>query len=135
MERVRDMIGQIAKATAEEAKGISLIFRETEKMKDAARQVSLAIDEQTVSSRQISEVMELAAERGQQISRALSDHRMSSQSIFNIVEGVKGIPLENRKIASRVSNDLADLRKNSGLLKRETERFSSVATEGAVRVK
>ena len=133
MERVRDMISQSAKATAEEAKGISLIFRETEKMKDAARQVSLAIDEQTVSSRQISEVMEFAAERGQQISQALSGHRMSSKSIFNIVEGVKGIPLENRKIASRVSSDLADLRKNSALLRAETERFRFVAPEGAVR--
>jgi methyl-accepting chemotaxis protein len=132
MERVRDMISQIAKATAEEAKGISLIFRETEKMKDAARQVSLAIDEQTVSSRQISDATELAAERGQQISRALLDHKMSSKSIFNVVEGVKGIPIENRKIAFRVSDDLKGLRKDAEFLKTEAEVFIFTATERPV---
>jgi methyl-accepting chemotaxis protein len=132
MERVRDMISQIAKATAEEAKGISLIFRETEKMKDAARQVSLAIDEQTLSSRQISGAMELAAERGQQISRALLDHKMSSKSISNIVEGVKGIPIENRKIAFRVSDDLKGLRKDAEFLKTEAEVFIFTATERPV---
>ncbi|HET6516132.1 MAG TPA: phosphate/phosphite/phosphonate ABC transporter substrate-binding protein [Thermodesulfovibrionales bacterium] len=123
MGRVRSMIDHIEKATAGESKGIMLIIQATEKMRDVSRQVSKAIDEQKISSRQISGAVELTAERSQRISRSLSDHKFSSQCILNVIDGVKGIPAENRMLAFRISNSLRDLQKYAELLRTETERF------------
>ncbi len=132
MERVRNMTDQIAKATAEESKGILLIIKATEKMRDISRQVNKSMEEQTVSSRQISQAIELVSERSQQISRSLSEHKIGSRHISNIVDGVKGIPAENRKLAFRVSNALRELHQDSELLKTEIERFRFSEENGAV---
>lgn len=123
MERVRNMTDQIAKATAEESKGILLIIKATEKMRDAAQQVGKATEEQTISSRQISKAMEYVSERSHQISKALSEHKMGTQHILNSVDGVRGVPLENRKRASKINNTLRELHQDSDLLKTEMERF------------
>lgn len=125
MERVRNMTDQIAKATSEESKGVLLIIKATERMRDAAQQVNKATEEQTVSSRQISKAMELVSDQSKQISRALSEHKVGAQHILNTTEGIKGIPVENRKIASKVSTALRGLHKDSELLRSEMSRFKS----------
>ncbi len=132
MERVRNMTDQIAKATSEESKGILLIIKATEKMRDAAHQVSKATEEQTVSSRHISKAMEFVSERSQQISKALGEHKIGTQHILNLTDGLKGIPLDNRKLAFRITNTLRDLHQDSELLKMEMERFKFSEERGAV---
>jgi methyl-accepting chemotaxis protein len=123
MERVRNMTDQIAKATAEESRGILLIIKATEKMRDASQQVNRATEEQTGGSRQISQATEVVSEGIHQISRSLSEHKMATQHILNTVDGVKNIPLENRKLASKVNSALRHLHNDSELLQMEMERF------------
>ena len=139
MERVRNMTEQIANATAEESRGILLIIKATEKMRDASRQVSTATQEQTGGSRQISHAVEVVSEGIHQISRSLSEHKIATQHILNTVDGVKNIPLENRKLASKVNSALRHLHNDSELLQMEMERFrfsgkSDVAEQRGDRV-
>lgn len=123
VERVRDMTEQTAKATAEESKGVLLIMKAIEKMKDAALEVNRATEEQSMSSRQISQSMEFVAERSRQIAKSLSEQKMGTTQILNAVEGVKGVPVENRTLAFRISSTLENLHKDSEVLKVEMERF------------
>lgn len=123
MERVKNMIDQIAKATSEESEGILMIMKATEKMRDVSRHVSMATREQTVSGKQISQAVDLVSEKSQQISHSLSEQKHGAQHIFNIVDGVRGIPAENRKLAFGISNKLRNLHNDSELLKAEIERF------------
>ncbi len=132
MERVRNMTDQIAKATSEESKGVLLIIQATEKMKDASQQVGRATEEQTMSSGQISKAMEFVSERSHQISKALSEHKLGTQHILNSIDGVKGIPIENRKRAFTISKTLRDLHQDSDLLKTEMERFRFQQSSEAV---
>lgn len=131
MERVWGMTDQIAKATSEESEGVLLIMKATEKMRDAAQQVSRSTEEQTMSSRQIFHAMELVFERSQQIAKALSEHKVATHHISNVIEGLRGIPVENRKLAFRVSTALRDLHKDSELLEKEMEhlKFSEKRVE------
>ena len=123
MERVRNMTDQIAKATAEESKGVVLIIKATEKMRDVSQHVSKATEEQTGGSRQISLAMEVVSEGIHQISRSLSEHKIATQHILNTLDGVKSIPMENRKLAFKVNGALRNLHNDSELLQIEMERF------------
>jgi len=123
MERVRNMTDQIAKATAEESKGILLIIQATEKMRDVSQHVSKATEEQAGGSRQISQAMEVVSDGIHQISSSLAEHKIATQHILNTVDGVKNIPMENRKLAFKVSGALRNLHNDSELLNMEMERF------------
>ncbi|MGD0883525.1 MAG: phosphate/phosphite/phosphonate ABC transporter substrate-binding protein [Thermodesulfovibrionales bacterium] len=123
MERVRNGANQIANATAEQSRGAALIIKATEKMKEVSGQVSKATEEQTITSKQISSAMDLVAERSEQMSRSLAEHKIGSQNILCTVEGVKEVPVENRKMAFNIGNTLRDLQKDSELLKVEMQRF------------
>lgn len=131
MERVRNMTDQIAKSTAEESKGILLIIKATEKMRDVSQQVSKATDEQAVGSRQISEAMEVVSEGIHRISSSLSEHKIATQHILNMIDGVKNIPMENRKLAFKVNGALRNLSNDSELLQIEMERFRFSEEGGA----
>lgn len=122
-DRVRNMIDHIAKATAEQSQGVVLVMQAAEKMKDLSRQVSRATEEQTLSSRHIAQATETVSERSRQISKSLMEHKKGSQSILLSVEEVKNIPVENRRLAFRISKTLWNLQKDAELLKAEMERF------------
>ena len=130
VERVRDMTEQTAKATAEESKGILLIMKTIEKMRDAALEVNRATEEQSMSSRQISQSMEFVAERSRQIAKSLSEQKIGTTQILDAVEGVKGVPVENRALAFRISNTLENLHKDSEILRVEMERFRYTEEQG-----
>lgn len=132
MERVWNMTDQIAKATSEETKGVLFIMTAMEKIRDASHQVNKATDEQSISIRQISQAMELVSERSQQISSALAEHKMGSQYILNSLDGVKSVPVGNRKLAFKVSSALRDLREDSELVRMEMERFKFSEEKGAM---
>ena len=123
MEKVRDMTGSIANATAEQSRGAALIMQATDSMRNASRQVSKATDEQASTSQQISGAVDNVSARSQQISKSLLETKKNSQNILNSVEGVKNIPEENRKLAFRINKMLWDLQKDAELLKAELERF------------
>jgi methyl-accepting chemotaxis protein len=132
MERVRNMTDHIAKSTAEQSKGISLIIKATEQIKNISVQVTKTTEEQTLSSRQVSQAMEFVSEKSLQISKSLIEHKIGSMHISNTVDGIKGVPVENRKIAFRVSNTIRELYNDAELLKTEVERFRFIEEKGTV---
>lgn len=121
--RVRAMIGNIARVTAEQSKGVALIRQTAEEMRKLSRSVSKATSEQAISSGQIAKATELVSEKSRQISRSLGEHRKGSGNILSNVEAVKEIPLENRKLAFRVSAELVNLQRDVELLGAEMEQF------------
>ncbi len=123
MERVKNMTEQIAKATSEHSKGIVLIMKATEKIRDVSLHLTKATEEQAISSKQISQAMEIASDRSQQISKALSEHKIGTRQILNTIDGIKGVPENNRNLAFKINNTLRELYKDTELLKAETERF------------
>lgn len=129
-ERVREMIGRVAKAAAEQSEGVLLIKEAAERMKTLSHQVSKATGEQAMSSGLIAQTTELFSERSRQISSSLGEHRKGSLSILSSIEAVKGIPVENRKLAFRISNTLWNLQKDAELLRAEMERFKFSGERG-----
>lgn len=132
MERVKNMTEQIAKATSEQSKGILLIMKATEKIRDVSLHLTKATEEQAISSKQISQAMEIASDRSQQISKALSEHKIGTRHILNTIDGIKGVPENNRNLAFKINNKLRELYKDTELLKAETERFLFYEEKGAV---
>lgn len=130
-ERVKSRIESIARATAEQASGVTLIRQTAEEMRKLSRNVSQATSEQATSSGKIAEATELVSEKSRQISKALSEHGTSSRSILKNIEAVKEIPLENRKLAVRVSAELVNLQKEVELLGAEMERFHFSGTQSS----
>lgn len=123
MERVKNMTAEIAKATSEQSKGVLLIMKATEKIRDVSLHLTKATEEQAISSKQISQAMEIASERSQQISRSLSEHKIGTKHILNTIDGIKGVPENNRNLAFKINNTLRELYNDIELLKAETERF------------
>lgn len=132
MERVRNMTEQIAKATSEQSKGILLIMKATEKIRDVSLHLTKATEEQAISSKQISQAMEIASDKSQQIAKALSEHKIGTRHILNTIDGMKGIPENNRNLAFKLNNTLRELYKDTELLKAETERFLFFEEKGSV---
>lgn len=132
MERVKNMTEQIAKATSEQSKGILLIMKATEKIRDVSLHLTKATEEQAISSKQISQAMEIASDRSQQISKALSEHKIGTRHILNTIDGIKGVPENNRNLAFKINNKLRELYKDTELLKAETERFLFYEEKGSV---
>lgn len=132
MERVKNMTEQIAKATSEQSKGILLIMKATEKIRDVSLHLTKATEEQAISSKQISQAMEIASDRSQQISKALSEHKIGTKHILNTIDGIKGVPENNRNLAFKINNKLRELYKDTELLKAETERFLFYEEKGSV---
>ncbi|MFN3479560.1 MAG: phosphate/phosphite/phosphonate ABC transporter substrate-binding protein [Thermodesulfovibrionales bacterium] len=132
MERVKNMTEQIAKATSEQSKGILLIMKATEKIRDVSLHLTKATEEQAISSKQISQAMEIASDRSQQISKALSEHKIGTRHILNTIDGIKGVPENNRNLAFKINNKLRELYKDTELLKAETERFMFYEEKGVV---
>ncbi|MFN3395573.1 MAG: phosphate/phosphite/phosphonate ABC transporter substrate-binding protein, partial [Thermodesulfovibrionales bacterium] len=132
MERVKNMTEQIAKATSEQSKGILLIMKATEKIRDVSLHLTKATEEQAISSKQISQAMEIASDRSQQISKALSEHKIGTRHILNTIDGIKGVPENNRNLAFKINSKLRELYNDTELLKAETERFLFYEEKGAV---
>lgn len=132
MERVKNMTEQIAKATSEQSKGILLIMKATEKIRDVSLHLTKATEEQAISSKQISQAMEIASDRSQQISKALSEHKIGTRHILNTIDGIKGVPENNRSLVFKINSKLRELYKDTELLKAETERFLFYEEKGAV---
>lgn len=128
--RVKTMIHHIAEATERQSKEIGLITGVAENMKQLSLQVSKATGEQAKSSGHIAQTTELVSEKSRQISRSLTEHRKGSQSILGSIEDVKNIPVENRKLAARLTKTLWNLQKDAELLGAEMERFTFSETGG-----
>lgn len=123
MERVKNMVSEVARATMEQSKGALLIAKATEKMSDVANLVKSATGEQLINMRQIAESIELVSEKSRQIAKALYEQGMGSKQIFNSVEKIKNIPKNNLVTVSEINQALKELAKNTEFIVKEMENF------------
>jgi methyl-accepting chemotaxis protein len=123
MEKVKNMVSQVAKATSEQSKGANLITKATEKVRDVANRVKLATEEQQMSARFISESMEQISEKSHQIAKAINEQRAGSNQIFISIEKIKDIPKNNIGIISDIDQSLKGLFKNTEKVNRQMQRF------------
>ncbi len=126
MEKVKNMVSQVAKATMEQSKGAFLITKATEKMRDVASHVRTATNEQLISSKQISEAVELVSEKSSQIAKAVNEQRAGATLIFNSIEKIKDIPKKNIDRVSSINQSLKGLLNNTHLLMEELKKIKSL---------
>ncbi|HMK50005.1 MAG TPA: hypothetical protein VK435_08130, partial [Thermodesulfovibrionales bacterium] len=123
MEKVKNMVSQVAKATSEQSKGANLITKATEKVRDVANRVKLATEEQQMSARFISESMDQISEKSHQIAKAINEQRAGSNQIFISIEKIKDIPRNNMDFIADIDDSLKTLLKTSDTIDRQMERL------------
>lgn len=130
MEKVKNMVAQIAKTTQEQSKGALHITQETEKMRDVAGHIKTATGEQLISARQISEAIELVSDKSQHIVRSVNEQRSGASQIFKSIEKIRDIPQENLERILGIDHSLKGLFKNTELLTNELKRIRLPETGG-----
>jgi phosphate/phosphite/phosphonate ABC transporter binding protein len=133
MEKVKNMVSQVAKATMEQSKGAFLITKATEKMRDVSTHVRTATNEQLISSRQISEAVELVSEKSSQIAKAVNEQRAGANLIFNSIEKIKDIPKKNVDRVSTINQSIKGLLNNTHLLMDELKKIKSMDERSATK--
>jgi phosphonate transport system substrate-binding protein len=123
MEKVLRMVGEIAKATTEQSRGIQLIMKATEKISEVSSQVKSATNEQSINSKQISQAIEIVSDKSQQISRAIHEQKTGAAQIWQSIEKIKDVPRENKERAFNLNQRVKDLMKDAELTVTEMERF------------
>ncbi len=123
MERIKNMVSEIAKATTEQSKGAILINKATEKMSDVANLVKSATAEQLINIKQIAESIELVSEKNRQIAKAINEQKISSKQIFSYFEKIKDIPKNNLNTVSEIKQALKRLSTNMDFIIKEMEKY------------
>jgi methyl-accepting chemotaxis protein len=131
MEKVKNMVAQVAKATSEQSKGAGLITKATEKVRDVASRVKLATEEQQLSAKFMSESMEQISEKSRQIAKAINEQRTGSSQIFMAVEKMKDVPMSNIRTISDINQSLKDLLKNSDTINKQIDGLRIIPEETA----
>jgi phosphonate transport system substrate-binding protein len=131
MDKVLRMVGEIARATNEQNRGIQLIMKATEKVSDVAGHVRAATNEQSLNSRQISQSIELVSEKSHQISKAIHEQKTGANQIWRSIQSIKEVPKENMERAFNLNRRVKDLMKDAELTATEMERFKFVEETSA----
>jgi methyl-accepting chemotaxis protein len=100
-------------------------MRAAEKMRDITRFVRSATAEQVKSSRNITTAVENMSSKVGLVNRAASEVRTGSDLIVKAIERIKSTARENTELAARLSSAVEVLTAQSGVLKREIERFTT----------
>ena len=91
MEKISDMISKVYKAIEDQEKGSAYIAKAAEKMKDAATQSKRATKEQSKGGELISKAIENISGTVNSINRATQEQAKGSQEVVRAVEEIKGI--------------------------------------------
>lgn len=125
MEKVKNMVTQVANATIEQSKGALLITKATEKMRDVANHVKSATGEQIINIKLVYESIELVSEKSRQIAMAVNEQTLGANQIFNSVEKIKDIPKNNLYMVSEINQSLRGLFRNTEMITRELKSIIS----------
>lgn len=91
MEKISDMISKVYKAIEDQEKGSAYIAMAAEKMKDAATQSKRATKEQSKGGELISKAIENISGTVNSINRATQEQARGSREVVKAVEEIKGI--------------------------------------------
>ena len=125
VDRINEMAHQIARATTEQRAGSEQIMRAAEKMRDITRFVRTATAEQVKASKNITVTVENMGAKVGLMNRAASEVRTGSDLIVKAIERIKSTAQENAALAARLNSAVDVLTAQSGVLKREIDRFTS----------
>ncbi|MBS1127686.1 MAG: methyl-accepting chemotaxis sensory transducer [Nitrospirae bacterium] len=125
VDRINEMAHQIARATTEQRAGSEQIMRAAEKMRDITRFVRTATAEQVKASKNITVSVENMGAKVGLMNRAASEVRTGSDLIVKAIERIKSTARENAALAARLNSAVDVLTAQSGVLKREIDRFTT----------
>lgn len=123
MDNVRTMIEQVAKVTEEEKKGSSYMLESVSEIKEVAEIVKKGTEEHAVGTSIISKNLEVTLEMVAQISQSSLDQFKANEGISAAVEHMKHASLAAIRDMEEVTASFDTLRKEVGVLKKETEIF------------
>jgi methyl-accepting chemotaxis protein len=123
MEKVSEMVAQIAKATHEQGQGGELITSAVQRMKELTSQVRASTREQTKVGNFIAKSTENITDMIQKIKQACDEQSRGSEQIVVAVEDIQQSTGMNLE-ATRILNDaLASLLRQAEILNREMSAF------------
>ena len=125
VDRINEMAHQIARTTTEQRAGSEQIMRAAEKMRDITRFARSATAEQVKASRNITTAVETMGAKVGLVNRAASEVRTGSDLIVKAIERIKSTARENAELAARLNSAVDVLTAQSGVLKREIDRFTT----------
>jgi methyl-accepting chemotaxis protein len=125
VDRINEMAHEIARATTEQRAGSEQIMRAAEKMRDITRFVRTATAEQVKASKNITIAVEKMGAKVGLMNRAASEVRTGSDLIVKAIERIKSTARENAALAARLNSAVDVLTTQSGVLKREIDRFTT----------
>ena len=123
MEQVSEMVGQIAKATREQGHGSELIMVAVERMKGLTTQVRASTREQSKVGNFISRSTENITEMIQQIKRACDEQSRGSEQIVHAVEDIQQSTSINLESAGVMDDAIKRLTRQIDGLQKEVGNF------------
>jgi methyl-accepting chemotaxis protein len=123
MEQVSEMVGQIAKATREQGHGGELIMVAVERMKGLTAQVRASTREQSKVGNFISKSTENITEMIQQIKRACDEQGRGSEQIIHAMEDIQQSTSINLESAEIMEDSIGRMSKQIETLRKGMSSF------------
>jgi methyl-accepting chemotaxis protein len=116
------MAHSIKNSTAEQTKGVKFVTEAMERVKDMIRQISKATSEQVGGMNQY-QALENTTMKVHTISKALKEQKSESGNIVNSLLKIKDLPAKNKEKTYAINNSLRGLQSDSELLMKEMDKF------------
>lgn len=123
ISRVAEMVNEISKATAEQAKGGEQIMRAAEKMREITRQVKASIQEQTKGSKLITQSIENITMMVNYINKATQEQSNFVATVVKTSEEINRTSQKNMDSASLLNSAVDSLAQQAGILKEVVGKF------------
>lgn len=123
MEKVSEMVAQIAKATNEQGQGGELITSAVQRMKELTSQVRASTREQTKVGNFIAKSTENITDMIQKIKQACDEQGRGSEQIVIAVEDIEQSTSMNLEATRILNESLASLVRQSEILNKEMSAF------------
>lgn len=123
MEKITDMIKRVFRAIEDQEKGSAYISIAAEKMREAATHVKKTTKEQSHNGESISKLIEKMAEMVNSINRATSEQASESQKIVKAVSDIREITERNVAGVGKMQKATETLVSQTGILGDAVKRF------------
>jgi methyl-accepting chemotaxis protein len=109
MERVNQMVHQIAKATNEQSKGSEQIIEATHRMKSITQGLQSVLQSHSKGMKKVTETVEEVSRLAQEIANATSDQKIQSEEIMHAIDQIKKVTHENVDTVGKVGFSVEEL--------------------------
>ena len=123
MERVNQMVHQIAEATHEQSKGSGKIIDETRRMKLITQELQALVQDHSINMKKVNEVVEGVSRRVQEVADATLNQKSQSEEIIHSIEQIKKVTHENVNTVGNVGLAVEELMRQAKRLEEDLSRF------------